>query len=200
MKKEDILVFDESFLREIESTITDVATIKKLVAEHGYFTEREPAEIDFTKKQIIPYVVLKQDDKYFCTERLKGGTEARLHNKLSIGMGGHVNPVDEKAMPGEPVVACIKRELLEEVGYHGINQDTMHSHRFKFLGVINEYRNEVEKVHMGLVFTIEVLDAEDVNVKEKTKLAGSWVTKEYLQENYDRLEGWSQIVFDRYII
>ena len=65
-------------------------------AEHE-FIPRPDAENDPGYKQIIPYVVLRRGDKIFMTRRLKKGGEARLHGLMSIGVGGHINPVDDAA-------------------------------------------------------------------------------------------------------
>lgn len=197
MKKEEILVFDEDFISKHQHSITDIESMAKLVSEHAYFSDRESAEEDTTKKQIIPYVILKRDNQYFYVERLKGGTESRLHNKTSIGLGGHVNLVDEQDEYGlNSVLSCVKRELSEEVGYT-VSRELIDSDRFNFLGVINQYDNEVEKVHIGFVFIIELLLSENIEIKEKTKLAGRWSSKEELE--YSRMETWSKIVFDRYL-
>ena len=63
-------------------------------AEHE-FIPRPDAENDPDYKQIIPYVVLRRGDEIFMTRRLKKGGEARLHGLMSIGVGGHINPVDD---------------------------------------------------------------------------------------------------------
>ena len=60
------------------------------------FMPRAEAEERPDYKQIIPYVILLQGDKVFVTRRLNKGGEARLHGRISIGIGGHINPVDEE--------------------------------------------------------------------------------------------------------
>ena len=48
---------------------------------------------DNTVRQIIPYVILRRGRHYFLLRRLKKQTETRLHEKLSLGVGGHINDV-----------------------------------------------------------------------------------------------------------
>ena len=60
------------------------------INNHGYFDYRYNAELDFDSKQVIPYIVLEHDGKYFVTERIQG--DSRLVGGLSIAVGGHINP------------------------------------------------------------------------------------------------------------
>ena len=68
--------------------------LRLLIAEHS-FLPRPEAEQDPGYRQIIPYVLLCRGEKVFATRRLNKGGEARLHGKVSVGIGGHINPVDE---------------------------------------------------------------------------------------------------------
>ena len=65
-----------------------------IVRRHGFFVERDHAERNPALKQIIPYTVVQVEDRVLLLRRLRTGGERRLHDKLSIGVGGHINPVD----------------------------------------------------------------------------------------------------------
>src|SRR5687767_12552590 len=57
---------------------------------------RGDVEEDPTLKQPIPYVVVRRRgegrvQEVFMYTRLTGGGEARLHGKVSVGVGGHMN-------------------------------------------------------------------------------------------------------------
>ena len=57
--------------------------------------ERQEAEKDAQYKQFIPYVLLKRSDGLFaCYQR--HGTEKRLHDKYSAGVGGHIDEPDNQ--------------------------------------------------------------------------------------------------------
>ena len=45
-------------------------------------------------KQVIPYLVLRDGERYFLMRRTRAGGDARLHDRWSIGVGGHLNPGD----------------------------------------------------------------------------------------------------------
>lgn len=151
--------------------------------EHEYMPRAEAEERpDF--KQIIPYVILRRGEKVFVTRRLNKGGEARLHGKISIGVGGHINPVDEQ---GDMLMKGLWREIHEEVELQ--NHGELCS-----CGFINDDSNSVGSVHLGACFTLET-DGE-VSVKETEKLEGLWMTLPELKANYDYMETWTQIALE----
>ena len=155
---------------------------------HHFFLPRQQAEYDSTVRQIIPYVILRREGSYFLLRRLKKQTEQRLHLKLSLGVGGHINPSEEAA--ADPIEAGLRRELAEEVDVASIRS-------LSCVGLINETTGGVSDYHTALVYLLET--DGPVAVRETEKMAGSWVTPQALAEVYEDLETWSQIVFDRLI-
>lgn len=154
-----------------------------IIVNHHEFMDRPAAEEDPSYKQIIPYVVLTQKGRVFSTRRLNKGGESRLHGKLSIGIGGHINPVDETDRRSV-LMKGLERELDEEVYIR---------HRGQLVprGFINDDGNGVGAVHLGLCFSMEV--EGEVSVKETEKLSGAWMSLQELKEEYDNMETWSQI-------
>ena len=151
--------------------------------EHEFMPRPEAEERpDF--KQIIPYVILRRGAEVFVTRRLNKGGEARLHGKISIGIGGHINPVDEQ---GDLLMRGLRREIHEEVevANHG---------ELMPCGFINDDSNAVGSVHLGACFTMSVEGT--VSVKETEKLEGLWMTKQELQDNFDSMETWTQIALE----
>ena len=66
---------------------------------------------------------------------------------------------------------------------------------FAFLGLLNDDETEVGRVHLGVVYLAEAA-GRSVAVRETNKLAGSFVAPAALLAVYDRMESWSQLVFD----
>ena len=56
------------------------------------FVPRSAAEEDTKKKQIIPYIILQTADGGMTAAYNRQGSEKRLHDLWSIGIGGHINP------------------------------------------------------------------------------------------------------------
>ena len=162
------------------------AEILDIVNEHHEFRPRPEMEEDPSYRQIIPYVVLTRGEEVFVLRRLKKGGEKRLHGLLSIGVGGHINPVDE-AGRGEALMRGLRREVEEEV-------EVERELSLVPVGVINEETNEVGSVHLGFMFRMEV--AGEVRVRETEKLEGLWVPKSELPALREQLEGWSKIAME----
>ena len=175
------------------------ARFDEVVRTKGFFVEREHAETEPSLKQIIPYTVVMRGEEILLLARTKGGGEARLHDKLSIGVGGHVNPVDsidpEDASKrlSDPLPAATCREVMEE------ELEVTGATRLTPVGLINDDTNAVGAVHVGLVQILELLDG-DARVREVDQLEGSFVTLAELRERAergDRLETWSSLLVPR---
>jgi predicted NUDIX family phosphoesterase len=110
--------------------------------------------------------------------------ESRLHEKVSIGVGGHINP-------GHNLLAGLKKELEEEIA-------VPRSYGLDFLGILNDESTEVSRVHLGVVYMLRSRSSR-VRVRETEKMTGSWVAREELGAMRDAMESWSQIVFDEAI-
>ena len=83
------------------------------ITNNSLFLDRGLAEINPKYKQIVSYCVIRYKDFLFTTKRLKKQTESRLHDKLSIGLGGHINNYDTKQSDNIINYGC-NRELNEE--------------------------------------------------------------------------------------
>src|SRR5260221_14144574 len=68
--------------------------VQALVAREGRFEPRVGMESDRSQKQVIPYLVLRDGPRYFLMRGTRAGGDARLHDRWSIGVGGHLNPGD----------------------------------------------------------------------------------------------------------
>jgi predicted NUDIX family phosphoesterase len=159
------------------------------VREHGFFVERRHAERDPSLKQVIPYALFERDGGIFLMRRLPKGGEARLHGKLSVGVGGHVNPVDGAE---DALDAGLKREIDEEVEVDGAWTAAP-------VGILNDDATPVGAVHFGLVYRVR--PEGDVRVRERDALEGSFTPRaevlRLLAAERPRFETWSALLLDR---
>ncbi|MDK4204564.1 hypothetical protein QPL53_13165 [Bacillus velezensis] len=170
-----------------------IIKIMAQIEAHFFEIRRGDAEEDPRFKQPIPYVVIRRDDEVFVYERLAGGGESRLHNKLSLGFGGHMNPMEGAASFSEVLKQNTDRELAEELYIREEDKQNIVT-----LGLINDDENDVGKVHIGILSALQLAPAAQVKVKEKDQIAGRWMKLSELKEEnvYQRLEAWSQFVAD----
>lgn len=191
IKREDLFGVDDSLA--FQGMLTDDEQVTALANNlEDSFTSmrRGDAENDPTFKQPIPYTVVRREDEVFVYKRLAAGGEQRLHDKYSIGVGGHMNPSESGVnMFGMALIENIERELGEELDIETETIEVSVSH------LINDDSDDVGKVHLGiLVFATVNADAK-VSVKETDQLVGEWLKIEELRlpENFDKLENWSKI-------
>ncbi|MHB8718315.1 MAG: hypothetical protein ACYDAC_05425 [Candidatus Dormibacteria bacterium] len=152
------------------------------------YRPRDLVEDDPSMQQIIPYCVVHHphDDTWLLTRRLRRSSEKRLHHRYSLGVGGHVNPVD--GISGDPVVGGVMREWAEEV----VCPEPATA---RLVAMLNDDTTPVSRVHLGLVFLVEPR-AGTTSVREVDKLEGECLRLESMRVHYLSMESWSQLVFD----
>lgn len=126
-----------------QGIITDKNAMKNLIdciKTNRTFWRRDKLEKDKRYKQIIPYVVYRNEDKIFLMRRRADTGEKMLRGKYSLGIGGHMrksdleyteeyedilnNPVSIKFPEGDDmktfnnVIRWSLREFDEEVNVH----------------------------------------------------------------------------------
>jgi len=162
-----------------------LADLRAAVATHGRYLDRAIAEEDASHKQLIPYVMVRDEERVFLMHRTDAGGDPRLHGKASIGVGGHLNPVDEGA---DALMAGLRREWAEELVADWEPE-------FELVGLLNDDSNPVGAVHLGVVFTVDAT-GRTVDVREHDKLTGAFADPEQLSKSWPNLETWSQLVAD----
>ncbi len=159
-----------------------LAAFEGIVAAHGRFEPRDVMETDPSFKQVIPYLVLRDGERIFLMRRTRGGTDARLHDRYSIGVGGHLNPGDGGLLGG------LRREWGEEL-------DADFEPAFQLVALLNDDTTEVGAVHLGAVYLADA-GGRSVAIRETSKLEGSFATRDEVEAVVDRLETWSRLAFE----
>jgi predicted NUDIX family phosphoesterase len=168
-----------------ETADADLARLRRAVAAHGAYVDRNQAEEDPSLKQLIPYVVVRDGARIFLMRRTDAGGDARLHGKGSIGVGGHLNPVDDGE---DALMSGLAREWAEEL-------EADWEPGFRLVGLLNDDSNAVGSVHLGVVFVVET-NGQPVRVRETHKLAGAFVPPSEVLAAREELETWSRLVAD----
>jgi predicted NUDIX family phosphoesterase len=152
------------------------------VERAGRFMPRGQAEEDPGHKQVIPYLVLRDGDRWFLMRRTRAGGDARLHDRWSIGVGGHLNPGDGDVLGG------LRREWAEELVAD-------FEPAFSPVGVLNDDTTPVGAVHIGIVYLADAA-GRPVAIRETEKLSGGFVGTSNVAAVRDAMETWSRLVFD----
>ncbi|THB81257.1 MAG: phosphoesterase [Desulfobacteraceae bacterium] len=153
------------------------------------FMDRGRVEADPSLKQIIPYIMFQTPDGLTAVYK-RAGSETRLHDLWSLGIGGHINPEDHNGPQDDfksILMAGMERELSEEV------LKRPDDCAMTFLGMISEDMTDVGQVHMGAVFKISTSTPEGV-VPGEELTDFQWINPDRLSEM--NFELWSQMVLD----
>lgn len=154
---------------------------------NNFFMERPAAEQDPTHKQLIPYTIFHHAGRYLVYTRGGSSGEKRLVAKHSIGIGGHINPVDKThdSLGETMYFNGVERELAEELVISA-------SHTQRVIGLINDDSNEVGSVHLGVVHLFD-LDGDAVSSNEDAIQNIRFVPLDELHGDRENLETWSRI-------
>lgn len=163
----------------------DLDAILDIILDAHFFLDRPTAEVSPQYKQIIPYVLIRHEQSFYLLQRTQKQTEARLHHKLSLGIGGHINPDTPDLLDG------LHKELEEEVGVNG-------DYDLTFVGILNDDTTDVGSVHLGAVYVLDAHE-QNVTVRETEKMTGRWAHLDELPSLREHMETWSQIVYDHYL-
>ncbi len=156
----------------------------QLIHEKKEFLWRSHMEIDQQYKQIIPIFVFLYENKIFLMQRSKTSGDARLNEKYTVGIGGHVRQED---LAEASIQEWGWREFHEEIEYQG-------ALNIKTLGMINDDSNDVGRVHLGFVF-LAYGDSNQISIKSELQ-SGSLVSLEEAIQKGDQLESWTKIIIE----
>ncbi len=136
--------------RDSSPTPSAISTPSSLPVRISSFPAVRPRPIP-AHKQIIPYSIFHHRGRYLVYTRGGKSGEKRLASKQSIGIGGHINPHDERedSLARTTYLNGVEREIDEELRIAG-------THTQRVIGLINDDSNEVGRVHLGVVHLFDL--------------------------------------------
>jgi predicted NUDIX family phosphoesterase len=198
MPEEQVLVIERKVIEQVgmfDGLAFDVDRYLERIFVPGVprFMPRSQAEHDPSFKQIIPYVIMTHQGKYLSYVRGKRAGETRLAAKRSIGIGGHINPIDADNSPlfaylYDNYLTAVQREVAEEV-----TVETTYTGNIAAL--LNDDSNEVGSVHLGIVHCWTLAEPK-VAKREQMITQMAFTTREELNQVRETLETWSQKCLD----
>jgi predicted NUDIX family phosphoesterase len=191
-KVERVLVVEASWVHSLHATKGFLPEIHPdffpNLPARAFFLDRAVAEQNPTFRQVIPYVLVRHNGMYLTVTRHRTQGEPRLHDKMSIGIGGHIDPGDSEE--ADILDAGLRRELSEELA----TDDPPGWDDLPSLGLIVDDGDDVSRVHLGIVLRWDT--ADPVSVRETDKMHGEYLTPAAIGAARERLENWSRLVYD----
>lgn len=148
-------------------------------------------------RQIIPYVILRHDNKLLVCTRTREGGEPGLYDKATIGFAGHCDLADAVEHNGSlfleaTISKTIMRELKEE-----FNLSNSHFKSFRTLrSKLVSSDNDVDSRHLALIVVADV-KTKDIKPAEPTMEIKGWYALEDIPR--DCLESWSLKIVNSFI-
>lgn len=158
--------------RELRDGVPDLMAM--LDNAKPWFVPRSEAEVSEEFVQLIPYAVIAPSPGIFLVyERGSKGGESRLHAKMSLGFGGHINLNDAmiSSVGGIDVATTVMdnavRELMEETGFpRAKDVDILSTFNMRIAGAVYTEESEVSKVHLAVVLDVTPIGAFAEHVRK----------------------------------
>lgn len=213
--KELVLCFSKSAALQLSEMLGEnFETVAATCAQTpglAVFLPRGIAETHEDMLQVIPYGLVVKGNSVLAYTRGTDGGETRLHNKISIGVGGHVNTADclnsaaNAIKFGDnnlvcPMLHCLVREVHEEIQIKDSEGNDVNPSSVTELCWFYDDSNAVSKVHICAAFLLNVSEDAEVTTNESSLKQLSWIPIEDLATNknnvLDNFETWSKIASD----
>jgi len=179
---------------------TDIDRYRDILldAKNVQFRPRSEVETDPGFKQLIPYMIFCYTDSsgnvsVFQYVRGKGMGESRLHQKRSIGIGGHIAAEDGATNDRGQLSEDIYREgMLRELHEEVVLRTTFTE---RCVGLINDDATEVGSVHLGIVHRLDVAEPNILS-NESDLIESGFMPLDELRKHREQMESWSAISLD----
>ena len=196
---EEVLVVRLGDLPSLEEGLNELSDdLIESIMDKSYFIPRWESDYNREEVEIIPYPIIRTETTglVFCVRRIKNSNEKRLLSKLSLGIGGHVNPsggVSGKSL----ILSSTKRELMEELNF---DSSIFNESDVSIEGLIRCFSTSVDLDHVGVLIYVTVPDKyeENITVRETDVVEGGFVPVHCLLEGEKNslFENWSKITLN----
>jgi len=180
-----------------ERILDNILTMRRGSTEEPKDHPNGNAELDTRYKQPIGYmmVVNTSTKEVYTFQRAsddKKYSDRRLQGKWSWGVGGHIEPIDSMNGSKNPLIESRLRELQEEIIIEGEIQNVFP------LGYINDDRDSIGSVHIGILYLIEINGSASKRDDEMQQ--GIMLSVDKLEELCNAqnvvVESWSRIALE----
>lgn len=203
--------FEDSILNNCKFDHQGVSFLKvdkiHAIEPHQEFIPRKQADqYPNTKKHLISYNFLWTEDEshdiyLFLYRRASKVSEQRLKGMVSLGIGGHINPLEEGDL-NLAIHVSTQRELEEEIILTPENNTEI----FEYITqakpeefdhyYIRDDSNEVGTLHLGIGFPVFIPFEYRPHCAETELETIGWVKLEDVAQYVDQMENWSKMLYE----
>lgn len=179
--------------------------IYALIEDQKDYKERfniENLEQNERWQQVICYFLVRQDQSFYAyirSEKSQDYLDSRMGQKVSVGLGGHI--YKEYGKLNKAIISCLKNEVVFKIKDNNVD---IKNNLIDLVGVVKDNRDEVGRMHFGLIYIVDVDKSIDIELITKENFQGWFVTYSkfmheivYNKECKYKIEGWSQLILDR---
>lgn len=206
-KDTPILVKPEQMPEGYKGSFSDV-----LASVGPAFHERVKIKADPQYRKVLPYWTILRGNEVLMYDRTKSGDQESLWERISIGYGGHIEPVDRHppefyAAPNALNLDLQMRNLILEGSLRELREELnkdlqpeqitkgLESFKGYLLATASQY-GLTELEYVGLSFVLHVDADFEPNADEAACQGHRWVNFEklYSTNMFNKLEPWSKAV------
>lgn len=162
---------------------------------NSIFHLRRNCETDKEVLQVIPYVLIFNQDKVFyyqrSSEKKEYGDSERLGGKYSVGAGGHIHKEDAP----DYLLNSVMREVFKEE----VNFERQYSAPL-LIGTIKARDEPVDRVHFGGVYVINTngnVTHKEKSIRKSGLISIDDIISDYHNSPPEKYETWSKILIPR---
>lgn len=178
----------------IDANLDPVISICEMLADCGvWFGPRRYLETTDAWRQLIPYLVIRNEGRLLTYKRGDDIEEERLRGAVALGFGGHIDLPDARFNDSDQlsllntVKQGAEREALEELGL------LIHAGSLDCMGLIIANEPMVSRVHVGLVMVAHA--AGQIASQEDSQTNLEWLDIDQLEAiPADKQEGWTRVL------
>jgi len=188
-----------------------IKQIKQKIFSTAGFFPRSDVERDPTYRQLIPYIVIRRIEYIDAQSQQVDVFRYKSANRTSIGIDGHINEDDFLFLQKQSIIVkagesdwgtvlrrTCQRRIKEEIGLTIGN-----TAQFRFMGVVRNSTDNVGKVHLGVVYVLDVGVARDhvsvIKLHEADLSKGEFIEWSVLKKD-TTLDEWSRLIVDSYML
>ena len=184
--------------------------VKQKIFSTAEFLPRLDIEGNSTYRQLIPYIVIRRVDSIDDQSQIDVFRYPKA-DKSSIGISGHTSEDDLSFLQKQSIIVkagesdwgvllrrTCQREIKEEIGLT-INNTA----QFRFMGVVRNSTDDFGKVHLGVVYVLDVGMTRDgismIKLHEANLSKGQFVEWSVLKKD-NSLDEWSRLIVHSYML